>query len=132
MLSFCFSEFALDARQNITSYLLRLSNPVSVKRGDIIAFHTAGVASIKTGNHNDSYVFFYCGPKFDIGDNVTASPNKTNILPWFRLYVTSPVLLNFPTTPKLPFVHLVFNVSSLNTLNYKVVKDKIEVQVKKL
>ncbi len=127
---FFFSEFAINTTELYKPRYIQLPKPVSIKRGDVLAFYVKSKAVIVSANQNGSYILTYCGQIFSSGGEVmvlnATKQNDTSL--WFRAHVAVPVVLEMPIEPKLPSVQLGFTVSSV--LGHKEVKEcTIEVQV---
>ena len=126
-----FSEFTISTTEEYKDNRLKLSEPVSIKRGDVIAFHAstdATAAKLLAGN--GSYVLAYCGQTFKEGDEVLVSNGRKwlHTMFWIRLHLAVSQILEIPIEPKIPNVPFAFNISASGG-NKNTLEEVVDVEV---
>lgn len=131
----CFSEFAINTTKKYKDNSLQLSEPVPIKRGDVIAFHASTVATAaKLVVDSSSYVLGGCGKKFNEGDEIPIS-NMTRwpaTMFWVRLHVSIPQILEIPIIPKIPSVSFEYQIVNQSNQSVETFDKTVEVEVKAL
>ena len=130
---YLFSEFAINTTKTYKDNSLQLSEPVPIKRGDVIAFHASAVATTKLVVVGSSaYVLSSCGQKFNKGDEISVA-NMTKwpaTMFWVRLHLSIPQMLEIPIIPTIPSVSFDYEIVSQSTSVQKLDKTIVEVEVK--
>ena len=126
-----FSEFTISTTEEYKDNRLKLSEPISIKRGDVIAFHAstdATAAKLLAGN--GSYVLAYCGQTFKEGDEVLVSNGRKwlRTMFWIRLHLAVSQILEIPIVPKIPNVPFAFNISASGG-NKNTLEEVVDVEV---
>lgn len=121
-------EFTINTTK---SYIRSLPEPISIKRGDVVAFYLPTYAIVSGLSSNTSYVLTYCRQRFPVGNMVTVSnaTEKKNTSFWFQLHVAVALEMEIPIKAKWPTVPIKLNVSSKSALAHDVVKANVDVQV---
>ena len=116
---------------NAGAKLMKSPVPLSIKRGDVLAFHISQSARIPQIQGDSSYVLVYCGQKFSKGEtiNVSDADRQQNLVMWFRLHVISRVFFEIPIKFTPPYYNVVYNVSSASSSDFEIVRDRVLVQV---
>ena len=130
---YLFSEFAINTTKTYKNNSLQLSEPVPLKRGDVIAFHASAVAvAAKLVVDSTSYVLSYCGKKFNKDDEISVSDMTKwpATMFWVRLHLSIPQMLEIPINPKIPSVSFEYEIVSQSTSVQKLEKTIVEVEVK--